>query len=118
MKTLFLITALMFTGVLLAQDAKPTFEKEGVLTTGTFYYEDGSIQQQGTYKNNKLHGKWIAYDKAGEKTAVAQYTNGKKTGKWFFWNNGNLTEVDYSNNTIAEVKTWDSSKTIVIRDKP
>lgn len=118
MKKILLMAALVFSGTMLAQDVKPKFEKEGKLTKGTFFYADGTVKQEGTYKNGKLHGKWVAYDKAGAKTAVAQYAYGTKTGKWFFWNNGNLTEVDYSNNTIAEVTTWDNSKTIVVRDKP
>lgn len=41
-----------------------------------------------------------------------------KNWQMVFWNNGNLTEVDYSNNTIAEVTTWDNSKTLVVRDRP
>lgn len=118
MKKLLMMTALVFTGALFAQDVKPEFEEQGDLIKGTFFYEDGAVKQKGTYKDGKLHGKWVAYDKTGAKTAVAQYANGKKTGKWFFWNNGNLTEVDYSNNTIAEVTTWDNSKTLVVRDRP
>ena len=118
MKKLIILAVALVGSMTFAQELKPKFEKEGRLTKGTFYYEDGSIKQQGTYKDVKLHGEWVAYDKSGSKTATAQYVNGQKTGKWFFWNNGNLTEVDYSNNQIAEVTTWDNSKTVVIRDKP
>ena len=118
MKKLLVITAMVFAGALYAQDAKPTFEKDGELVKGTFYYEAGNVQQQGTFKNGKLDGKWVSYDKTGSKTAVAQYRNGKKVGKWFFWNNGNLTEVDYTDNAIVEATTWDSGKTIVVRDLP
>ncbi len=118
MKKLILMMALVLTGVLYAQDAKPTFEKNGDLVTGTFFYQDGAIQQTGTYKNGKLHGKWISFNATGTKIASAQYRNGQKVGKWFFWNKGNLTEVDYTNNSIAEVTTWDNSKTIVVRDRP
>ena len=118
MKKLLMMTALVFTGALFAQDVKPEFEEQGDLIKGTFFYEDGAVKQKGTYKDGKLHGKWVAYDKTGAKTAVAQYANGENTGKWFFWNNGNLTEVDYTNNTIAEVTTWDNSKTLVVRDRP
>lgn len=118
MKKLLLMMALVLTGALYAQETKPLFEKNGDLVTGTFFYEDGTIQQQGTFKDGKLHGKWVSYNANGTKTAVANYNNGKKVGKWFFWNKGNLTEVDYSNNSIAEVTTWDNSKTIVVRNRP
>jgi hypothetical protein len=37
---------------------------------------------------------------------MAIYDKGQKTGKWFFWNNTVLSEVDYSNNQIAAVKSW------------
>ena len=90
----------------------PKFEKEGDLIKGTFYYEDGSIRQQGTYKSGRLHGKWIAYNKAGEKHSMANYTEGKKTGKWFFWNSNKLIEVDYSNNKILAVNTWKSDRSL------
>jgi hypothetical protein len=32
--------------------------------------------------------------------------NYRKAGKWFFWNNDQLTEVDYSENAIVAVNTW------------
>jgi hypothetical protein len=35
---------------------------------------------------------------------MATYDNGQKSGKWFFWNDTVLSEVDYSNNQIASVK--------------
>ena len=118
MKKLLMMMALVLTGVLYAQDVKPQFEKSGDLVKGTFFFQDGTIQQKGTYKDGKLHGKWVSYDATGTKIAAAQYRNGKKVGKWFFWNNGTLTEVDYTDNSIAEVTTWDNSKTIVVRDRP
>lgn len=99
------IAAVFFSGAtIMAQEKpEPRFEKDADLIKGTFYYEDGSIEQEGTYKNGELHGKWISYNQTGEKKAIAQYTFGDKTGKWFFWNNGELTEVTYHKNKIAGV---------------
>lgn len=118
MKTLgrlLFITALFCGGTIMAQEDSmdPVFEKQGELITGTFYYEDGSIQQKGTYKDGKLHGKWVSYNEEGEKTALANYTNGEKTGKWFFWSDNELTEVDYQNNQIASVKGWKGNEIYV-----
>ncbi|MCM8569433.1 nicotinic acid mononucleotide adenyltransferase [Gramella jeungdoensis] len=95
-------------GAAMAQnkDPKPVFEKQDDLIKGTFYYEDGNIRQEGTYKNGKLHGQWISYDQNGEKTAIAHYNKGEKEGKWFFWNGDRLTEVDYENSRIASVNKW------------
>ena len=97
----------------MAQDKKPIFEKEGELVKGTFYHDNGEVSQQGFYLDKKLHGKWVAYDANGKKIALGQYENGKKTGKWFFWNNDQLSEVSYSNNTIAEVTTWSEKSEVV-----
>lgn len=102
------------TGV--AQEIKPKFEKEGELIKGTYYYEDGSVRQEGTYKNGQLHGEWISYDQNGKKNAVAQYNEGVKTGKWFFWNKDLLTEVDYDNNAIAEVNSYKEIRGVVDND--
>ncbi|AVR45024.1 nicotinic acid mononucleotide adenyltransferase [Christiangramia fulva] len=98
----------------MAQTApKPVFEKQGDLIKGTFYYDDGNIRQEGTYKDGKLHGEWISYNKDGEKTAIAQYNNGQKDGIWFFWSGDKLTEVNYDHNTIASVNSWESSSSLV-----
>jgi antitoxin component YwqK of YwqJK toxin-antitoxin module len=80
------------------------------------YYEDGSVKQEGTYKDGKLHGEWISYEQNGKKNAIAQYKEGDKTGKWFFWANDILTEVDYNSNIIAEVKSYKNTRTLVNRN--
>ena len=102
-----------FGAAALAQEnPEPKFEKDGDLIKGTFYFEDGSVQQIGTYKDGKLHGEWISYDTNGKKQSIATYTEGEKTGKWFFWSSDKLTEVDYDNNKIAGVNTWKSDGTL------
>lgn len=108
--------AILITTAINAQDVKPTFEKDGDLIKGTFYYEDGSVKQEGTYKDGKLHGEWISYEQNGKKNAIAQYKEGDKTGKWFFWANDILTEVDYNSNIIAEVKSYKNTRTLVNRN--
>lgn len=40
----------------------------------TWYNEDGSILQQGTYRNNRLQGEWISF--LDGKKLVAKYQNG------------------------------------------
>jgi antitoxin component YwqK of YwqJK toxin-antitoxin module len=112
-KSILLVVAFLFASVLTAQDIEPNFEKQGKLIKGTFYYQDGSISQEGTYKDGKLHGQWVSYDQNGKKTALANYENGKKTGKWFFWSSNQLTEVDYNNNWIAEVANYKLNEAIV-----
>ncbi|WP_459212709.1 toxin-antitoxin system YwqK family antitoxin [Aquimarina rhabdastrellae] len=107
--------AMMFCSVaLMAQNDKPTFEKEGEKIKGTFFHDNGTVRQSGYYnKQGKLDGEWISYNAEGEKIAMGQYLNGKKTGKWFFWNEKKLTEVDYASNQITEVTSWENSKRLV-----
>ncbi|MBK5192910.1 MAG: nicotinic acid mononucleotide adenyltransferase [Flavobacteriaceae bacterium] len=112
-KSILVMVAFLIVSVITAQDIEPSFEKQGELIKGTFYYEDGSISQEGTYKDGKLHGQWISYDQNGKKNAVANYEDGRKTGKWFFWSSDQLTEVDYNNNRIAEIFNNKDKETIV-----
>ena len=114
MRTMMIIAACLFGGLLFAQESNTEFTKKGDLVKGIFYYDNGVIQQEGTFKNGKLHGQWIAYDKDGKKNAVAYYNKGQKTGKWFFWKDDKLIEVDYEQNAIADVKTYKSEGTYAI----
>ncbi len=118
-QNILLVAALTFGGVAMAQSEapKPVFEKQGELIKGTFYYDDGNIRQEGTYKDGKLHGKWISYDENGEKTAIAQYDNGQKDGVWFFWSEDKLTEVNYEKNNIASVSSWKNTSSLVSNNR-
>lgn len=90
-----------------AQEVKPKFQILGDLVKATYYFKDGSIKEQGFFKNKKLTGKWIAYNKQGDKTATAYFSAGKKVGTWFAWNNNSVREVTYNNNTIVSVKNYE-----------
>jgi len=54
------------------------------------------------------------YDGAGNKQAIGQYENGVKVGKWFFWDEEGLKEVDYRNNQIAQVVKWNNGEPVVL----
>lgn len=106
MKKIVFLGAFLFSGVVFAQTAKPVLEQEGNLVKATYYYENGKMQQQGYFKDGKLEGQWVSFDENGNKASMAEYTNGQKTGKWFFWNNKSLSEVDYSDSRVASIKSW------------
>ena len=106
MKKILIIGAILISGLTFAQAAKPVLEQVGDLVKATYYYENGQIQQQGHFKDGKLEGSWVAYDMNGNKKSIGDYSNGEKTGKWFFWNDKSLSEVDYSNSRVANVKSW------------
>ncbi|NAS31810.1 nicotinic acid mononucleotide adenyltransferase [Flavobacteriaceae bacterium R38] len=117
MKNLIMTFAMLFSVVLMAQTDKPLMEKEGDLTKVTYFHENGKVAQIGFYKNKKIHGQWKAYDVKGKKIAVANYDEGKKVGKWLFWNENGLKEVDYSDNRIVSVTNWNNSNRVVINEK-
>jgi len=109
MKRIILIFALLLTGYGFAQKANVKTEKVGDLTKATYYYANGNIEQQGTFNSEgKLHGEWVSYDVNGEKLAIGKYDNGKKVGKWFFWQKGVVKEVEYKDSKITNVN--DSSQ--------
>ncbi len=118
MKNLILAFAVLITGFVSAQEVnKPTIEKKGDLIQATYYHDNGAIAQQGFFnKQNKLVGTWLKFDNEGNKLAVGKYEDGKKVGKWLFWIEDTLQEVDYNNNVIVNVTEWKSKKDIAIRD--
>lgn len=104
MKKILLIFALLLTSYGFAQKDNVKFEKNGDLTMATYFYANGTIEQQGTFnKEGKLHGEWVSYDVNSEKLAIGNYDNGKKVGKWLFWQKGVLKEVDYKDSKITNV---------------
>jgi len=108
MKKLLVIVALMgAVSFVSAQEKKNSYVKEGDLIKATLFHDNGQVSQEGYYTaEGKLQGKWVSYNAEGEKTAVANYEEGKKTGKWFFWNEDTLREVDYSQSKITGVNIW------------
>lgn len=114
MKKLLFIACILSVGLMQAQDKQPTYERSGDLVKATYYYEDGSIEKQGYFKNKKLTGEWTQFDKKGNKVAIGHYKDGKKVGKWFIWNKDLLTEINYENNVIASVNTWKQDTRVAV----
>ncbi|NNF20252.1 MAG: nicotinic acid mononucleotide adenyltransferase [Flavobacteriaceae bacterium] len=91
--------------------------KDKNLVEVVYYHDNGEISQMGTYNfKGELHGKWTSFDEQGNKSSIGTYENGVKTGKWFFWGQDKLREVDFDNNAIASVQEWSNSSQLVIRD--
>lgn len=106
MKKIMILGALVISGFTFAQAKKPVLEQDGNLVKATYYYDNGQIQQQGHFKDGKLEGSWVAFDEKGNKKSIGEFANGEKTGKWFFWSDKQLSEVDYSSSRVAAVKSW------------
>ena len=54
------------------------------------------------------------FDAEGNKLAIGQYVFGEKTGKWFFWDDKGLKEVDYIENRVAGVTQWNNGEAVVL----
>ncbi len=120
MKKSILLLALLFVAASTygQADTKLKTEKKGDLTEATYFYADGKIQQQGTFNaQGKLHGTWTSYDVNGSKLAVGTYENNNKVGKWFFWTDGVLKEVDYLDSRIVSVNEWKDKTKVAVRNK-
>ncbi|MBT0607819.1 toxin-antitoxin system YwqK family antitoxin [Aequorivita echinoideorum] len=110
-----LVIALISSVALAQENNKDTFYLDGDVIQATLYHDNGEVAQTGFYtKENKLHGEWVSFDRNGNKTAVAKYNNGAKTGTWYFFSNKNIQEVTYADARIAKVVTWKSENTQIV----
>ncbi|KAB5490977.1 MULTISPECIES: toxin-antitoxin system YwqK family antitoxin [Flagellimonas] len=114
MKKAVFFLAVMFSVCMFSQQTKPTLEKVGKMVKATYFHENGEVSQTGYMLKGKLHGDWLMFDTNGKKIAAGKYDNGKKTGKWFFWKEDILREVDFSDNRIVNVKDWSQSEVVSV----
>ena len=113
----YILIALVFIGTTVAAQNlnQPKLETKGTLTVATYFYDNGSVQQEGAFnKNGVLEGLWTSYDFKGNKLSQGNYTNGIKTGKWFFWTENSLKEVDFVNSKIMNVNEWSRNSELAI----
>ncbi|TXE16289.1 nicotinic acid mononucleotide adenyltransferase [Psychroserpens burtonensis] len=108
MKKIFAVIVMLSVALTFAQEkSKVDLNKDGDLTVATYYHDNGAVAQQGAFnKEGELHGVWTSYTAEGNKVTVGNYVNGNKAGKWLFWSNNKLKEVDYIDSRIASVSEW------------
>jgi antitoxin component YwqK of YwqJK toxin-antitoxin module len=118
MKRVIMFFVFLISVVSYAQEQTNTkFEKVGDEIEVTYYYENGVVKQHGFFnENGKLQGTWTSYNIEGDKLAIGNYDNGQKVGKWFFWSDDTLKEVDFIESKIANVNEWKSSSKLAIRN--
>ena len=119
MKNVFLVIVVFFISLVsyAQMNKEMKLNKETNLVEAIYFHENGSISQKGTFNlERKLHGEWVSYNKEGKTVAIGSYINGVKTGKWLFWANDILKEVEYADNTIAGVTETKNTQGIVNRN--
>ena len=74
----------------------------------TDYYDDGSIEEEGTLnREGKKHGKVIRYFTTGEKQYEGTYVNGIVEGEWrWYFKSGNIDRIG-----INKGDDWDGKFT-------
>lgn len=78
------------------------------------YYDNGQINVIGTFnKQGKLNGHWTKYNEAGDIVVEGTFTDGMKTGKWLFWDKGDLNEVTFTENKVTNYVKWSKEDYIV-----
>ena len=116
----YILIALVFIGTAAyAQNSnEPKLEPKGDLTLVTYFYDNGAVQQEGAFnKNGALEGLWTSYDFKGDKLTQGNYSNGIKTGKWFFWTENSLKEVDFVDSKITSINEWKRKSELAISMK-
>ncbi len=99
------------------KDREVKLNKETNLIEATYYHENGKVSQKGTFDlAGKLHGDWVSYNEVGDKTSEGTYVKGVKTGKWLFWEDGKMKEVEFNDNIIASVIDKESKSKVVTKD--
>jgi len=108
-KSILVSFAFLIAVVTFAQEKRDLkLNKDTNLIEVVYYHDNGVVSQTGAYTTDgKLQGEWLSYSTDGKKQVSANYDNGQKVGKWFFWNKTTLKEVDYNNNVIANVNEWE-----------
>ena len=117
MRTITTLVILCLTIAGYAQDKQPTFKAENDVVKATYYYQNGSIKTQGYFKDKKLTGEWVSFDKSGNKVQLGYYDNGQKVGKWFVWAKESLKEINYEDNAAASVNVWKSESKVALNNK-
>lgn len=118
MKKLVLAVVFAFIGLgLNAQDSKVVKEEfyangnlkaqftevNDDLIQATYFFEDGTVNETGFFKNEKLTGKWKTYNSDSELLAIGFFTDNRKSGTWSFYKDGEVyQEINYSGNAIAK----------------
>ena len=105
MKKCVLFFAFLITVVSFGQQKRDLkLNKDTNLIEVVYYHDNGAVSQTGFYTaEGKLQGQWLSFDEKGTKLVLANYENGKKVGKWVYWNGDIVKEVDYTANGIAAV---------------
>ncbi|HEA20437.1 MAG TPA: nicotinic acid mononucleotide adenyltransferase [Pricia antarctica] len=119
MKKIVLVLVFAFTTVVAFSQKEKTVKHnpDTNLIETTYYYDNGKVSQEGTFDMaGKLHGEWISYSESGDTVSKGSYNKGVRTGKWLFYSNEGVKEVEFSDNMIASVVNRENESGVVTKD--
>jgi len=118
-KLVVLVLLALIANVSFAQEVyKDKLVANGDLIEVVKYHDNGAIAQTGFYTlQNKLEGKWVSYNRSGDRVAVATYDSGRKVGTWLFYQGDTMREVIYEDARVAKVNTYTIQDTRVVSNK-
>ena len=102
------LAVVLFSISMTAQTPEPTFEVVGEMVKGIYYHDNGQIAKIGCFKDGRLQGEWVMFDKNGIKISLGHYNQGKRTGEWFFWKPDGeaMRVVNYHDGKLLSVVEW------------
>ncbi|CAZ95985.1 nicotinic acid mononucleotide adenyltransferase [Zobellia galactanivorans] len=114
---ILLALALSVTAGYAQKEKEVKLNKETNLVEATYFHDNGEVSQKGTFDlAGKLHGQWVSFDEAGQKISKGTYDKGVRTGKWYFYADGTVKEVEFDNNVIANVISKEKKSGVVSKD--
>ncbi len=118
-KAYLLVVAVLLSSFGVFAQVKDKYVKEGDFVRVTRYFEEGAVQETGTFLNGKLHGKWTEFYASGNVKTEAYFNEGKKEGTWFVYSKdgGELYEVVYADGKIKESHQWKIEKRNLLAEK-
>jgi len=75
----------------------------------TEWNSDGTVERQGSFKDDRETGKWTWWQLTGEKHSECTYVDGRVVGKKIYWMNKKVVREDVYDKKgyyVAEVTTW------------
>jgi len=70
------------------------------------FYNDGDLEETGTYLMGEKHGKWMKYSDSGILLNEGNYNMGKKDGVWKVWDENGTLRLEFHYNDGQRIGTW------------
>jgi len=72
------------------------------------FYKHGQMEKSGSFKDEKLHGKWTEWYENGQKEKEGNYKESYEDGKWTYWReNGETWKVEtYDNGDLTKINKY------------